>query len=222
MYEPMTAYASRATAHGAAVSAAGSGPAVAQALEEVLARATRAPRSRSRRSRRSVCASLPPSSASGAPASAGQRPAISVDEVVVRRQHRPVSRFDRRDLVEEREVGVERHLSAIEEQQVIEREEHARFAQARGDVEDVPPQRLHRAVQRLGHAVDAEVHLEVGAREAARHFLAHDEVRGVRMRGEKLEAAVDGVVIGERDEIHAARLGHCDRRPPATNSNRGS
>ena len=63
--------------------------------------------------------------------------AISVDQIVVRRQHRPVSRFERRDLVEQREVGVERHLAAIEEQQVVEREEHARFAQARGDVEDV-------------------------------------------------------------------------------------
>ena len=46
---------------------------------------------------------------------------------------------------EECEVGVERHLSAIEEQQVIEREEHTRFAQTRGDVEDVPPERLHLA-----------------------------------------------------------------------------
>ena len=91
---------------------------------------------------------------------------------------------------------------------MVEREEHARFAQARGDVEDVPPERLHLPVQRLRHAVDAEVHFEVGAREAARHLLAHDEVRGVGMRGQQLEPAVDGVVIGDRDEIHAARLGH--------------
>ena len=62
-------------------------------------------------------------------------------------------------------------------------------------------------MQRLRDAVDAQVHFEVGSREAARHFLAHDEIRGVRMRGKKLEAAVDGVVIRERDEIHATRLG---------------
>ena len=122
---------------GAAVIASGSGPAFAQILEKGLARrsgclgpgrADSAQRVRvaaaQQRERTPTASDRPPSGYLG-------------DEIVMSRQHRSVSRFDGRDLVQEREVGIERHLSAIEEQQVVEREEHARFAQTRGDVEDV-------------------------------------------------------------------------------------
>ena len=128
-------------------------------------------------------------------------------QLVVRPQHRAVAGFERRDLVEQRQVVVERNLAAVEVQQVVEREEHVGLAQAGGDVEHVAAERLQVAVQRLGHAVDTEVDLEVRARKPARHLLAHDEVRAVGMGGQELEAAVDGVVIGDRDQIHAARLG---------------
>ena len=90
---------------------------------------------------------------------------------------------------------------------MVQREEDVGLAQPRGDVEDVPPQRLHVAVQRLGHAVDAEVHLDAGVGQPARHLLADDDVGSAGTRDEQLERAVDRVVIGDGDEIHAARLG---------------
>ena len=62
----------------------------------------------------------------------GQRAAIAVDQIIVRAQHRAVAGFDRRHLVEQRQVAVERNLPAIEEQQVIQGEEHIGVAQAGG------------------------------------------------------------------------------------------
>ncbi len=45
-------------------------------------------------------------------------------------------------------------------------------------------------------------------RDEAGDLFADDEVRRVGMPVEELETAVDAVVIGDADEIHAARLGH--------------
>ena len=91
--------------------------------------------------------------------------------------------------------------------QVIQREEDAGLAQRRRHLEDVAPQRLDARVQRLGHAVDAEVHLDRRVGEPAGHFFGHEEVVGAGMAVQELEAPVDAVVIGDGDEIHAARFG---------------
>ncbi len=128
-----------------------------------------------RPTRLSVCASLPPTH--GEPGRAGpSRSASSLDERVVRRKHRAVSRFERRHLVEQPEIGVERKLTAVEVQQMIEREEDARLAQPRRDLEHVAPKRLQLAVQPLVHPVDAEVDLDVALRQPARHFLGDEEI----------------------------------------------
>ena len=52
-------------------------------------------------------------------------------ERIVRRQHRAVSRLERRHLVEQPQIRVERHLPAIEVQQMIQREEDVGLAQPR-------------------------------------------------------------------------------------------
>ena len=88
---------------------------------------------------------------------------------------------------------------------MIEREEHVVRAQAGDHVEHIAAQRLQIAVQRFGHAVDAEVHFDVAVGKAARHFFADDEVLEVWVAIEQLQAAVDRIVIGDRDQIHAAR-----------------
>ena len=62
-------------------------------------------------------------------------------------------------------------------------------------------------MQRLGHPVDAEVHLDRRVGEPARHFFGHEEVVRAGMAVQELEAAADRVVIGDGDEVHAARFG---------------
>jgi hypothetical protein len=59
----------------------------------------------------------------------------------------------------------------------------------------------------LGHAVDAEVHFDVTIAKAARHFLADDHVVMRRQMIEQLERTVNRIVIGDGDQVHAARLG---------------
>ena len=67
------------------------------------------------------------------------------------------------------------------------------------------------------------MHLEIGPREATRRTSSpDDEIGRVRMRGKKLETAVDGVVISERDEVHATRLGPAIDVFRRRNSNHGS
>ena len=65
-------------------------------------------------------------------------------------------------------------------------------------------------MQRLGHAVDGQVHLDIVIGKPARHLFADDhvDVAAIRPIVQQLERAVDGIVIGERHQIHAARLGH--------------
>ena len=53
------------------------------------------------------------------------------------RRHRAVPHFERRHQRHQSQVRLERHLAAIEVQQVIQREEHVGFAQAGDDLEDV-------------------------------------------------------------------------------------
>ena len=73
---------------------------------------------------------------------------------------------------------------------------------------DVAAERLELAMDGLSQPVDAEMHDEIGVGPPAGHFLAHQEVGGVSVPVEELEATVDAVVIGDRDEIHAARTCH--------------
>ncbi len=78
------------------------------------------------------------------------------------------------------QVRLERHLAAIEVQQMVQREEHVGFAEAGDHLEDVASKRLHVAVQRLRHAVDGQMHVDVAIRQPARHLFAVQNVVGVR------------------------------------------
>ena len=70
-------------------------------------------------------------------------------------------------------------------------------------------------MQRFGHPVHAEMDLKAAVRQPARHLFADDDVARVRHPLEQRERAVDRVVIGDRDEVHAARLGRrVDRLRP--------
>ena len=62
-------------------------------------------------------------------------------------------------------------------------------------------------MERFGHPVHAEMDLRTAVREPARDLFAHDDVARVRHPLEQRQRAVDGVVIGDGDEVHAARLG---------------
>ena len=127
-----------------------------------------------RPTRRSVCASLPPTIANrDAPPTLAGDP---LDERVVRRKHRAVSRFEARHLVEKPQIGVERKLTPVEVEQMIEHEEDARLAQPGRDLEHVAAKRLQLAVQPLVDPVDAEVDLDVALRQPARHFLGDEEI----------------------------------------------
>ncbi len=50
------------------------------------------------------------------------------------------------------------------------------------------------------------MHFDVAVRNPARHFLADDHIVALRVSGEQLQRAIDRIVIGDGDEIHAARL----------------
>ena len=127
---------------------------------------------------------------------------------VVRRHHGAVSDLERRHHVEQSQIGVERHARLVEMQQMVEREEHRRLPEARDEVEDVPSKRLELAVERFGHPVHAEMDLKAAVRQPARDLFPHDDVARVRHPLDQRERAVDRVVIGDGDEVHAARLGH--------------
>ena len=89
-------------------------------------------------------------------------------QLVVRRQHRPVADLECRDLVEQTQIGIKRQLPAIEVQEMIERKEDAGLAQPRRDLEDIAGERLDVPMQRLGHPVHADVHLDAAIRDASR------------------------------------------------------
>ena len=103
---------------------------------------------------------------------------------------------------------MQRQLVTVEVQQMIERKEHARLTQPCGHVEDVATQVLHVAVQRFRHLVRGDVHFDITIWEPARDLLADDHIIRIRTLLEQLETTIDGVVIGDADEIHAARAGH--------------
>ena len=139
----------------------------------------------------------------------GARPSARdlLDERVVLANHRAVSRFDRRHCVQQLEVGLERELTPVEVEQMIEHEEDAGLAQPSRHLEHIAAERLQLAVQPFVHPVNAEVDLDVALRQPARHFLGDEEVGSVRMAVQILEAAANRVVVGDRHEVHAARLG---------------
>ncbi len=57
------------------------------------------------------------------------------------------------------------------------------------------------------------MHFEIGVWKTALDLFADEEIGGIGMIVEKLEAAVDAVVIGDRHDVHAAGLrGGIDRR----------
>ena len=159
--------------------------------------------------RRSVCASLPPTT------TLPRERASAAARLVVRRQHRAVARLDGRRRVDQQlEVALERQLALVEVERVVEREEDAGRAQVGGDLEGVAAQRLQLAMRDLGHPPRAEVDLDapVGPgravdRQPARHLFAQDHVAPVGRPAQQLEPAVDAVVIGDGDQVHAARLG---------------
>ena len=131
-----------------------------------------------------------------------------LDEQVVVGKHGAVSRFDAGHLVEQLEIRGERKLPPVEVEQVIEHEEDAGLAQPGHDFEDVAAKRLQLAVQLLVHPIDAEVDFDVSLRQPAGHFLGDEEVAGVGMAVEIFEAAANRVVVGDRHEVHSARLGN--------------
>jgi hypothetical protein len=122
-------------------------------------------------------------------------------------EHAAVAGLQRRHAVHELQVGGERDLTPIEMKQVIQREEDVGLAQRRRHLPDIAPQRLDGFVQRLGHAVDAEVHLDRRVGEPTGHFFGYEEVVRAGMAVEELEAPADAVVIGDGDDVHAARFG---------------
>ena len=83
--------------------------------------------------------------------------------------------------------------------------------QVRQQLAHVVAQPLDLAMLRGVDARDAEVHAHAVVREHAGHFAADDDVGPI---GEA-ERAADLVVVGDRDEIHAARLGQRGTRAPA-------
>ncbi len=122
-------------------------------------------------------------------------------------QHGPVARLDRgTEVRDDVEVRLDGHLAAEEEERMIEREEGPLRSQIRGRVEDVAAQRLDLAVDPLVDAVRAEVDPEIDIGKAALDFLADEEIVGIGMPVEEVEAAADAVVIRDRHEIHAPRL----------------
>ncbi len=134
---------------------------------------------------------------------------------VVFREHGAVARLDGRRRVDQQlEVALERQLPLVEVERVVEGEEDAGRAQVGGDLEGVAAQRLQLAMRGLRHPPRAEVDLDtlVGAgravdRQPARDLFAEDHVAIIWRSTQQLEPAVDAVVIGDGDQVHAARLG---------------
>lgn len=88
-------------------------------------------------------------------------------------------------------------------------------------LEDIIPDGLHLAVLHLGNSPDEEMHFAAVVGETRADLLRNEHARSVG----DFEAAFDAVVIGERDEIHAAlaervvksaRLGIAVRQSGAT------
>ena len=170
--------------------------------------------------RRSVCASLPATAASRPArpnAGVGNDP---LTQPVVLRHHRAVAHFERWHQHQQLQILLERHMLVPEVHEVIEAEEDAGLLQACDHVEHIPAERLNIAMKRLGHAVDAEMHLEAPVRGPARHFLANDDVRRVSGGLEERERTIDAVVIGDGDEVHASRFSRFDTLARASSSSR--
>jgi hypothetical protein len=67
---------------------------------------------------------------------------------------------------------------------------------------------LHVAVQRFRHLVRRDVYLDITVWKPTRDLLADNHIIGIRTLLEQLEATIDGVVIGDADEIHATLASH--------------
>jgi hypothetical protein len=129
-------------------------------------------------------------------------------QLVVRRHHRAVPHLERRHFVHQCQVSMQRQLVTIEVQQMIERKEHSCLTQPCGHVEDVATQMLHVAMQRFRHLVRSDVYLDITIWKPARDLLADNHIIRIRTPLEQLEATIDGVVIGDADEIHPALASH--------------
>jgi len=57
-----------------------------------------------------------------------------------------------------------------------------------------------------GQAVNADMDSVVESGEARAHFLAHDEVWNLTQAIEHVQAALDRIVLGDRDEVHPSPL----------------
>jgi hypothetical protein len=108
---------------------------------------------------------------------------------------------------QEPQIVGERNLMPVEEERVIQREEDAARAQIPHHLERIAAQRLQIAVDRFARPVDAKVDLQIGVGHPAGDFLAGEEVGCVRIARQEFETAVDRIVIGDGDDVHAAALG---------------
>ena len=131
-------------------------------------------------------------------------------ELVVFGEHRAISRLESgRQRQRPANVGLDRHLIVEQHEQMVHHEKDPLTAEIRRRVENVVPKPLSLAVQRLGYAEGAKMDPQtrhIG--HEARDLFAGNEIRRVRVPIEKLEAAIDAVVIGDADQIHATRFGH--------------
>src|SRR5579872_1781841 len=132
----------------------------------------------------------------------------SLDQLVVRGEHRAVARFvSRKHFPREAQIRLQRQLSVKEEKRVIQSIEDSLRPKVRDQLENVVSQRLDVSVNPLADAVSADVQLQVNVGKATLDFLAEEKVVGVGILIEKLETAVDAVVIRDCDHVHAASLG---------------
>ncbi len=69
-------------------------------------------------------------------------------------------------------------------------------------------------MKRFGHAVHAQMHFDPAVRKPARYLFADDDVRRIGNVFEQFECAIDRIVVGDGDQIHAScfrRAVHIDR-----------
>ena len=129
------------------------------------------------------------------------------DEQVVDALHRPVLFLEHVEQLAHPLHVLLQSLAPLEVvEEVVQGEQNALRAQVPHKFAHVGAQLLNVAVLALGDVVNADVNLVLEIRQVGTDFLADDEIAG-RPPVEQFQATVDGIVIGDGNQVHPALLG---------------
>ena len=95
----------------------------------------------------------------------------------------------------------------VVQEEMVENIKKIALPQVRHQFLAIRPQLLNLPVMSLVEPVYPDVNLVAEFGKVSADFLAHHEIRNVAQAVEDFQAAVDGVVVGDGDQVHATLLG---------------